>query len=116
MKRANIARMLSAGMAVAATLGLITLAPLWAADAAAGAKVYAAKCRTCHGPTGEGNPGMAKALKVDIKPLGSEDVQKKSDADLKKNITDGVGKMKGIAGLSATDVDDVVAHMRSLKK
>jgi len=94
----------------------LTLAPACAADAAAGAKLYATKCRTCHGPNGEGNPGMAKALKVEIKPLGSEDVQKKSDADLKKSVTDGIGKMKGVAALSPGDVDDLVAHMRSMKK
>ena len=91
-------------------------APAWAADAAAGAELYATKCRTCHGKDGEGNANMAKALKVEIKPLGSADVQKKSDADLKKNVTDGTGKMKGVAGISASDLDNVVAHIRSLKK
>jgi hypothetical protein len=59
---------------------------------------------------------MAKALKVEIKPLGSADVQKQSDADLKKVLTDGRGKMKAVAGLSAADADNLVAHMRSLKK
>ncbi len=77
---------------------------------------YATKCRTCHGKDGEGNATMAKALKVEIKPLSSADVQKMSDADLKKAITDGTGKMKGIAGLSASDSDNLVAHIRSLKK
>ncbi len=91
-------------------------APAWAADAAAGAQLYATKCRTCHGKDGEGNPAMAKALKVDIKPLGSADVQKKSNDDLKKSITAGVGKMKAIAGLSAADLDNLVAHLRSMKK
>lgn len=95
---------------------IVRLVPAQAADAAAGAQVYATKCRTCHGKDGESNPAMAKALKVEIKPLSSADVQKKSDADLKKNITDGTGKMKGIAGLSAADLDNLVAHMRSMKK
>jgi len=92
------------------------LVPAWAADAAAGAALYATKCRTCHGKDGEGNANMAKALKVDIKPLGSAEVQAKSDGDLKKAVTDGTGKMKGVAGLSAADADNLVAHMRSLKK
>lgn len=95
---------------------IATLVPARAADAAAGAQVYATKCRACHGKDGESNPAMAKALKVEIKPLGSADVQKKSDADLKKNTTDGTGKMKGIAGLSAADLDNLVAHIRSMKK
>src|SRR5215470_6954257 len=102
----------------AAVLGgaIAAFAPVWAADAAAGAQLYQTKCRTCHGKDGEGNAAMAKAQKVEIKPLGSADVQKKSDADLKKNITDGTGKMKGIAGLAPADVDNIVAHMRTMKK
>ena len=103
-------------IAVLAGFGIGLYAPVWAADAAEGAKLYATKCRTCHGPTGDGNPAMAKALKVDIKPLGSADVQKKSDAELKANITEGTGKMKAISGFSAADLDNMVAHIRSLKK
>ena len=102
-------------IATLAGFGIGLFAPVWAADAGEGAKLYA-KCRTCHGPTGDGNPAMAKALKVEIRPLGSADVQKKSDADLKKDITEGTGKMKGIAGLSGGDVDNLVAHIRTLKK
>jgi mono/diheme cytochrome c family protein len=86
-----------------------------AADAAAGKALYATRCRSCHGAEGQGNPGMAKALSADIKPLGSDDVQKKSDADLKGNITMGVGKMKPIA-ITGADPDNVVAYIRTLKK
>ena len=103
-------------IATLAGFGIGLLAPVWAADAGEGAKLYGTKCRTCHGPAGDGNPAMARALKVELRPLGSADVQKKSDADLKKDITDGTGKMKGIAGLSAGDVDNMVAHLRTLKK
>jgi len=88
----------------------------WAADAAAGQAVYDKKCKTCHGPTGEGNPGMAKVLGTTITPLGSDEVQKMSDADLKKVVTQGKGKMKPVAGLSDADLDNVVAHVRTLKK
>jgi mono/diheme cytochrome c family protein len=87
----------------------------WAADAEAGKAIYAAKCRTCHGADGQGNPAMAKALNAELKPLGSDDVQKKSDADLKANITMGVGKMKPV-NLSGADLDNVVAFARTLKK
>ncbi len=48
---------------------IIALASAWAADAAAGAQLYAAKCQGCHGKAGEGNPAMAKALKVEMRPL-----------------------------------------------
>jgi len=88
----------------------------FAADAAAGKALYASKCKTCHGDVGQGNAGMAKMLKVDIKPLSDASVQSKSDADLKKAITDGVGKMKPIAGVSGAEADNIVAHIRTLKK
>ena len=89
---------------------------LWAADAAAGKAVFSKKCQMCHGAEGESNPGMAKALKTEIKPLGSAEVQSMSDADLKKIITEGKGKMKPIQGLAAGDVDNVIAFVRTLKK
>lgn len=88
----------------------------WAADAAAGKAVYAKKCQMCHGAEGQGNPGMAKVLKVDMKALGSAEVQAKSDADIKKIIAEGTGKMKPVAGLAAGDPDNIVAFVRTLKK
>ena len=82
----------------------------WAADAAAGKAIYAIKCRSCHGAEGEGNPSIAKMMKVELKPLGS------STADVKKVITEGQGKMKPVAGVSGADLDNVVAYVQSLKK
>ncbi len=82
----------------------------WAADAAAGKAVFAAKCRACHGAEGQGNPAIAKMMKVEMKPLGE------STADVKKVVMDGQGKMKPVGGLSAADVDNVVAYVHTLKK
>lgn len=82
----------------------------WAADAAAGKAIYTAKCRGCHGAEGEGNPNIAKMMKVEMKPLGE------TSADVKKVITDGQGKMKPVAGLTGADLDNVVAYVHSLKK
>jgi mono/diheme cytochrome c family protein len=87
-----------------------------AADATEGKNVFDKKCKVCHGATGDGNPGMAKALNVTFKPLSGPEVQAKSDADIKKTITQGFGKMKPVAGLSDADVDNVIAYVRSLKK
>lgn len=80
-----------------------------------GKEVFDSKCKACHGATGQGNPGIAKMMKVEMRALGSKEVQAQSDADLKKIITEGKGKMKPIAGLSAKQVDDVVAFVRTLK-
>jgi mono/diheme cytochrome c family protein len=82
----------------------------WAADAAAGKAIYGTKCRSCHGAEGEGNPSIAKMMKVELKPLGA------STADVKKVVTDGQGKMKPVAGVAGADLDNVVAYVHSLKK
>ena len=81
-----------------------------------GKAVFDKSCKACHGAEGQGNPGMAKMLKVEMRALGSKEVQAQSDADLKKIITEGKGKMKAPAGLSAKQVDDVVAFVRTLKQ
>jgi cytochrome c5 len=83
----------------------------WAADAAAGAATYSSKCKTCHGADGAGNPGMAKALKVDFKPLAAA-----SDDDIKKAVTAGAGKMKPVAGVAGADLDNLVAAIHAMKK
>lgn len=100
--------------------GIITVLALvampMAAAATDGKAVFEKSCKTCHGPTGDGNPAIAKAMKVELKPLSSAHVQAKSDAELKETITKGVGKMKLVAGLSTKQVDDVIAYVRTLKK
>ena len=87
----------------------------WAADAAAGKPIFAAKCKTCHGAEGQGNPGMAKVLKTEIKPLTDPEVQGLSEADIKKIVAEGKGKMKPVA-ISGADLDNVAAYVKSMKK
>jgi mono/diheme cytochrome c family protein len=87
-----------------------------AGNAAAGKEVYEKKCASCHGAAGEGKDTVAKMLKVELRPLGSKDVQAKSDADLKKAIVEGTGKMKAVTGIDAKAADDVIAFVRTLKK
>jgi mono/diheme cytochrome c family protein len=81
-----------------------------------GKEVFDKSCKACHGSGGQGNPGMAKMLKVEMRALGSKDVQAQSDADLKTIVTQGKGKMKAQASLSPKQVDDVVAFVRTLKQ
>jgi mono/diheme cytochrome c family protein len=87
-----------------------------AADAKAGQEVFTKSCKSCHGADGSGNPAIAKMMKVDLKSLGSADVQALSDGDLGKIVTDGKGKMKPVKTVSGTAVDNVVAYVRTLKK
>jgi len=87
-----------------------------AADAKAGKTVYDKSCKSCHGPDGAGNPGVAKMMKAEIKDLKLPEVQATSDDELKKIVTDGKGKMKPVSTVSGAAVDNVVAYIRSLKK
>jgi mono/diheme cytochrome c family protein len=98
------------GITAACWIAALCPAAAWAADAAAGKAVYDAKCKACHGATGEGNANMAKMLKVDLKPLSA------TSADVKKVVTEGQGKMKPIASVTGADLDNVVAYVHSLKK
>ena len=89
------------------------LAPM-AALAADGAAVYKAKCASCHGPDGKGETSIGKSLK--LRGLASADVQKITDADLAKVISDGKGKMPAYKGkLSADEIKALVAYIRTLK-
>lgn len=97
-------------------LSLCSFAPAWGADAEAGKAVFLKKCKICHGADGQGNAGMAKVLKVEIKHLGDASVQEMSDDDIKKTMLEGVGKMKPIKGVAGDDLDNVVAFVRTLKK
>jgi mono/diheme cytochrome c family protein len=58
---------------------------------------------------------MAKVLKTEIKPLTDPEVQGLSEADIKKIVTDGKGKMKPVA-VSGADLDNVAAYVKSMKK
>src|SRR5580765_518841 len=80
-----------------------------------GGDVFKAKCAMCHGASGAGDTGMGKAM--NLRDLGSPDVQKQSDADLSGIITNGKGKMPKYDGkLTKEQIDSVVQFIRTLKK
>jgi cytochrome c553 len=85
-------------------------------DVDAGKAVFTKKCAACHGKEGEGKPALAKALKVEIRHLGSKAVQDKTDEVLRKESVEGVGKMKPVKGMSDADVDNLIAFLRTLKE
>ena len=101
--------------AILISMVLWNMVPLFAADTAAGKELYGKKCANCHGVAGEGKETIAKTFKVEMTHLGSKEAQAKSDADLKKIISEGKGKMKPVKTVAAGDADNVVAYIRSLK-
>lgn len=101
--------------ATAVALAVIAFlsAPAKADDAAAQA-TYKAKCAMCHGPDGKGETATGKTMKV--KDFSSEEVQKMSDADLSAAISSGKGKMPAYKTLTADQVKDLVAYIRTFGK
>ena len=88
----------------------LALGAVQACGAAADGKVvYDAKCKGCHKADGSGMAAMK------MRALGSADVQAKSDAALKIDITAGNGKMKAVA-VTEPQAADLVAYIRTLKQ
>ena len=99
-----------------AIVSLALILGLAYAGAPEGKTVFTAKCQSCHGPNGEGKAAIAKMFNVTMHPLGSKEIQSKPDAELKKTITAGHGKMKPVTGLDDQQVTDVIAFVRTLKE
>ncbi len=76
---------------------------MYAGDAAAGKAIYDTKCKMCHGADGSG-----KAMKL-------KDIREDSDADLKKSVAEGWGKMKPVSSVKPEQTDDLIAYIRTLK-
>jgi len=85
-------------------------------DAALGKDVFMKHCAICHGPNGDGNGPMAKAYKLTPAVLSSKPVQALSDAEIHTIILKGKGKMEPVKGVSAEDITNVIAYVRSLAK
>ena len=98
---------------------VVCLIPLTLAakgDAEAGKAIYAKKCASCHAKEGEGKPAIAKMLKVELRHLGSKEVQARSDDEIRKLLAEGKGKKKPVKGLSDEDMVNVIAYVRTLAK
>ncbi|HUO85487.1 MAG TPA: cytochrome c [Thermoanaerobaculia bacterium] len=100
-------------LGLCAGLMLLIAGPLLAADDAAA--VYKTRCAACHGADGSGDTPMGK--KLALKSLGSPEVQKQKDDELRTVIAKGKDKMPGFEKkLSAKQIDGLVALIRSFKK
>jgi len=108
----KISKLVMMVFAIAVALFIVMPNLSWAED---GAALYKAKCAACPGPDGAGKPAAK------IPALNSDDVQKKSDAELTDFIANGGPSKKAShsfsqKGLSAEQVKALVAQVRSLKK
>jgi cytochrome c6 len=99
-----------------ATLAIVIFALAFSnlCSAQSGADLFKSKCAMCHGPDGKGQTAMGKNL--NIRDLGSAEVQSQTDADLTKIITDGKWKMPKYDGkLTGDQITDLVKYIRTLK-
>ena len=103
-------------LTIASIVTLFVLSATMAFAAEPGpAEIFKGKCASCHGPDGAGATSVGKAMKV--RDLRSAEVQKASDADLQKVISDGKGKMPAYkTKLSVADISSLVAYIRGLAK
>ena len=77
-----------------------------------GGDLFKAKCVACHGSNGRGSP-VGKSLGV--ADLQSKEIQRKSDAELFRIITEGNGDMPSFKSNTTTaEIRALVKHLRSL--
>jgi cytochrome c553 len=89
-----------------------------------GRAAYNLTCGRCHGPDGKGNERADKFFNITIPRLSSAEVQGKSDAELREQITQGSKLMPPVEidesgfrhRLPPQDVDAVIAYVRTLKR
>ena len=98
-----------------ATLAAVSLIAATSAFAADGAALFKSKCAMCHGADARGETSVGKSLK--LRDFSSADVQKQTDAELKKIIEDGRGKMPPYkTKLTANETNTLMTFIRTLKK
>jgi mono/diheme cytochrome c family protein len=85
------------------------------ADVEAGKAAYDKFCKKCHGEKGEGVQRMYDLVDAKLVSLGSRQAQSKSDSEIKRSITDGVGKMEAVEDVTPQQVNQIVAFVRTLK-
>jgi cytochrome c6 len=111
----NRKRALPRGAKPSLALILLTLMFSTCAFADSGADIYKTKCSACHGKHGAGDTMLGKNLK--LRPLGSDEVQERSDDELFAIISKGKNRMPSFdRKLSKDQIRDLVKYIRLLKK
>lgn len=80
-----------------------------------GRSLFMQYCSKCHGPHGEGNGPLARAL-PNIADLASSSVQDKSDQQIFDQITEGKAPMPSFQILSEKNRWNLVNYVRTLKQ
>ncbi len=75
-----------------------------------GAALFKAKCAVCHGPDGAGKAAMKTP------PLGSAEVQGKSDKELEDFIATNPKHNFAKKGMTPDEIKALVSFIRTLKK
>jgi len=92
-----------------AGVGMLSAGAASSAAAGPGADTYTSKCQMCHAADGSGSTPAGKAMKAI--PFNSP------GAELIASTTNGKGKMPAFSGkLTAAQIKDVVAYVRTLQK
>ena len=100
---------------VFSVLLLATFSNVAWSEGSSGAATFKAKCVLCHGADGTGNTPLGKQLQA--ADLHSKDVQKKTDAELRKVVHDGQTNMPAFGDqLSDEEITQVIKYVRSLGK
>lgn len=130
MKIQKIRNSLVLSVGIAALVVAFLPASALAGDAAAGKTIYDMNCTACHGPEGKGDGPVGAVLQPPPRDFSigdfvydtDKDGAPGSDADLKNVITKGAMAFGGSPlmapwpMLSDADVDNLIAHLRSLKQ
>lgn len=102
---------LSIGFIVAMSLPLSA-----AGDAAKGKDLFLKKCKICHAEDGAGTPALQKKYGAKLLPLAGKEVQAMKDADITKSFNEASNHKALLKSLQPGDLDNVIAHIRTMKK
>jgi cytochrome c6 len=104
---------LTRSLVVLTATALLSVPAVFAQGPAAG--LYSSKCAMCHGADGKATTPVAKMMGVP--PFDSAASKKQTNAALTAIIEGGKGKMPAYKSqLSATQVKELVAYIRTLQK